>query len=197
MPAEHRREWAWSSRTDRRNGALSQRIHRLNVVSCEIFAVSKRTLLIGIYLPNSTLEHLPELEEAMTRLQYQDQNMVGYLIADIGQSHNPSSQQVTNMLMDFSLVDLLHHSQHCWSFLHIKTWLQVQKDRFLSARCDYILGTDRRQLDMVGIRDVRNQSSDHFALHARILQHLGMPRLPPYPSPHQRTSDTGTGKSKS
>ena len=38
------------------------------------------------------------------------------------------------------------------------------------ARCDYILGTNRRLFNLVGIRDMRNYFLDHFALRARLLQ---------------------------
>ena len=54
----------------------------------------------------------------------------------------------------------------------MKTWLQVQRGRFLQTRCDYILGMDRHQFKMAGIGDVRNYLWDHFALRARLLQHL-------------------------
>ena len=35
--------------------------------------------------------------------------------------------------------------------------------------CDYILGTDWRRFKQVGIRDIHNFSSDHFALRAQLL----------------------------
>ena len=36
-------------------------------------------------------------------------------------------------------------------------------------RCDYILGTDWRRLELVGIRYMRNFSSDHFVVRERLL----------------------------
>ena len=41
----------------------------------------------------------------------------------------------------------------------------------LRTKYDYIVGTDRRQFQMVEIMDMRNYSPDHFALQERILQH--------------------------
>ena len=35
--------------------------------------------------------------------------------------------------------------------------------------CEYIFGTDRQRVYMVGIRDVRNYASENFDLWARIL----------------------------
>ena len=37
---------------------------------------------------------------------------------------------------------------------------------------DYILNTDCRLFELLGIREMRNYSSDHFALRARLLQGL-------------------------
>ena len=39
----------------------SVQFHGPNVVICEVVASNKQTLLIGAYLPPSTIEHLPEL----------------------------------------------------------------------------------------------------------------------------------------
>ena len=144
--------------------------HGPNVVSCKIFGDSKGTPLIGTYLPPSTLENLLDLEEAMTWFEYQDPIVLWDLNADTVQAQNPRIQQVTNMLMKFGLVDLLHQfRQLCW-FLHMKKWLNVWKFRLLSEICDYILWKDRRRFKMVGISDVRNYSLYDFALQAILLQ---------------------------
>ena len=47
----------------------SARFHGPNVMSCEVVSGGKRTLFVGAYLPLSTLQHLPDLEEALTRFQ--------------------------------------------------------------------------------------------------------------------------------
>ena len=69
----------------------------MNVVIYEVFTV-KFILLIGSYLPPSTLEHLPELEEALTLFCYQEPIVLGDLNANI-QEQNPHSQQVADLLM--------------------------------------------------------------------------------------------------
>ena len=75
------------------------------------------------------------------------------------------------MLMELGLVDLLHHFQHLWKFQHLKTWYQVRQGRFLRARCAYILGKYWHRFKILRIWYVRNYSSDHFALLARLLEH--------------------------
>ena len=66
--------------------------HKKNVVSCEIVSGDKRTSLIGAYLLLSTLERLPDLEEALTRFRDQYLMVSGDLNAKIGQSQHPHSQ---------------------------------------------------------------------------------------------------------
>ena len=85
----------------------STHFHGTNVVSCEV-VTDKRTLLIGRYLPPSTLFHLTDLEEAFTRFCDQDPIVIWDLNIYI-QSHNPLSQQVAGILMKFGMVDLCHH----------------------------------------------------------------------------------------
>ena len=51
----------------------------------------------------------------------------------------------------------------------MKTWCQVIQGRVMRARSDYILGTYRRRFEMVRLRGIRNYSSYHFALQARLL----------------------------
>ena len=69
----------------------------------------KRTPTISAYLLTSTVEHLPELGEALTHLRHQYPIVLGDLRANIDQSQNPRKQQVADLLMEFVLMDLLHH----------------------------------------------------------------------------------------
>lgn len=64
----------------------------LEVVSGE------RTPLVGVYLPPSTLGHLPGLEEALTRFWDQEPVVLGDVNVDI-QDKNLRSQQVSNHLI--------------------------------------------------------------------------------------------------
>ena len=82
--------------------------HGPNMVICEVFASGKRTPLIGAYLLLPTLENLPDLEEVLTRFREQYPIVLGDLISNIDQDHNPRSHQVADIMMDFGLVELLH-----------------------------------------------------------------------------------------
>ena len=64
------------------------------MVSCDVSTGIKRTPLVGAYLPSSTLEHLPDLEEVLTRFKDQDPVVLGDLNNDIGQSQNPRIQMI-------------------------------------------------------------------------------------------------------
>ena len=69
------------------------------MVSCEVIAGGNWTPIIGAYLPPSNLEHLPDLEDSLTCFQYQYTIVLWELNADIGQSHNPLSHHVADLLM--------------------------------------------------------------------------------------------------
>ena len=72
--------------------------------------------------------------------------------------------------MEFGLVDLLRNFRQRLLFRHLNTWFQVCQDIFLSARCDYILGLDRRLFKTVGIHYLQKLFSDHFDLWAHLHQ---------------------------
>ena len=67
------------------------RFHGKSVARCEVFTNGKWTPIIGTYLPPSTLENLPDLEEALELFQVQDPILLGNLSADIRKSQNPRS----------------------------------------------------------------------------------------------------------
>ena len=87
----------------------STRFHGPNVVSCEIVSGNQLTPLIGSYLPPSTLDHLPHLEEALNPFPDRDPIILGGLNADIIRLRNPREQQVAYFLAYFGLVCLLAH----------------------------------------------------------------------------------------
>ena len=65
-------------------GIDSTRYHGPNVVRCENVTGLTQTLLVGVYLPPSTLEHLPDLDEALQR--FRDPIFLGYLNVDLGKN---------------------------------------------------------------------------------------------------------------
>ena len=63
------------------------RFHVPNVVIYKVFTDGKQTPIIGAYLPPYTLEHLLDLEEALTCFWEQDPIVLGYLNSNIVQAH--------------------------------------------------------------------------------------------------------------
>ena len=94
------------------------------MVICEVVTVINRKLtpITSAYLLPSTLDNLPDLEEALTLFRYHNPVVLVGLSANIGQYHNPQSQQVYYLMMEFGMVNLLlHFRQLCW-YQHMKTW---------------------------------------------------------------------------
>ena len=109
----------------------STHFHGPNMVICEVVADGKRTPLIGSYLTPSTLDHLPDLEEALARFRYQDPIVLGDLNANIGQYQKPRNQHVTDLLIEYGPVELITQFRKRLRFCHMKTWSQVRKGRLL------------------------------------------------------------------
>ena len=78
-------------------------------MSCVLVAGNQLMPLIRAYLPPSTLEHLPDLEEDPDCFLFRDLVVMGGINADIGCLSNPWYQQVAGLLASFELVDLLVH----------------------------------------------------------------------------------------
>ena len=149
----------------------STRFHGPNVLSCLIVSGTKRMPLVGVYLPPSSLDSLPDFEEALTRFQgYTNIVAAGDLNADITDLASPRNQQVAACLATHGLFDLLPHFRQRRSFRHNTTWYQIRQGTLYQSRCDYILGTDRRLFETVALRDPRSYSTDHLMLRGRLLR---------------------------
>ena len=150
-------------------GVDSPHYHGPNVVSCEIVTRLTWTPLAGAYLPPSTLEHLPDLEEALQR--FRGPIVLGDLNVELDEARSLQSQQVADLLAEYGLIDLVHHFRQCRRFWNLKNWYQVRQGTVLQPICNYILGKDQPRFELFGIRDIGNFLSDHFALRARLLRH--------------------------
>ena len=95
------------------------------MVIFEIVSDRQHTPLIRAYLPLSTLDHLPYLEESLNRLLWRESIVIGDLSADIGRLKNPRSQQMADSLVSFGLVNLIRHFSQRLHFCHIKVCWQV------------------------------------------------------------------------
>ena len=56
---------------------------------CEVISGNQLTPIIGEYLPPSTLDHLPDLEEALNRFLGRYPVVLGDLNADFGRLSKP------------------------------------------------------------------------------------------------------------
>ena len=96
-------------------------------------------MLMRVYLPPSTLEHLPDLEEALDRFLGKDPIVIIDLHEDIRRLQNPQIQQVANFLTSFGMFDLLSNIRHWIRFQHMKTWWKVIQGILFRSRCNYVL----------------------------------------------------------
>ena len=55
-----------------------------------------------------------DLEEALTRFQYQDPIVLGGLNAEICQAHIPCIQKVSDILIEFGMMNFFHHFRKNW-----------------------------------------------------------------------------------
>ena len=87
--------------------------HGPNVASCEVVTITngKLTPIIGAYLPPSILDQLLDFEEALIRFWDHYPIVLDELSANIGQSQNPRSQQLTDLLIEFGTMELFFHFQ--------------------------------------------------------------------------------------
>ena len=149
----------------------STQFHGPNVLSCLIVSGITRTPFIGAYLPPTSLDDLPFFEEALARFHsYTNIIAAGDFNADITDLTLPRNQAVAASFAAHGLFDLLAHYRQRKRHRHLQTWYQVREGTLLRSRCDYILGTDRRLFENVGLRDPRSYSTDHLMLRATLLR---------------------------
>ena len=67
------------------------------MVRCKLVARLIRTPLVGVYLPPSMLEHLPDLEEALKHFKVPI--VLGEINVDLNEARSPRNQQVADLLV--------------------------------------------------------------------------------------------------
>ena len=77
------------------------------MVSREIVPKITWTLLVGVYLPPSTLEHLSELEEVVQR--FRDPIFFGGLNKDLDEARILRIQCFLDLLSEYGLIDLVEY----------------------------------------------------------------------------------------
>ena len=130
----------------------STRFHGPNVLSCILVQGDSRMPIVGAYLPPSTLDHLPDFEQAMERFSnYPNVTVLGDFNANIYDLANLRNQTIANCFSNYGLLDLLAHFKQRYRYRDHSTWFQVREGTLVKSRCDYILGTDRRLFEKVGL----------------------------------------------
>jgi hypothetical protein len=88
----------------------STRFHGPNVLSCIINSGDKRMPLIGAYLPPSSLDSLPDFEEALNRFNgFTNIVVAGDFNANIYDLTKPRYQTISACFAAYGLFDLLSH----------------------------------------------------------------------------------------
>jgi exonuclease III len=142
--------------------------HGPNVLSFLLVSGPQITPVIGVYLPPSHLDDIPHLIAALQRFT-QPPIVLGDLNVNLDNLHPLRNHQVASLLAAYGLADLLHHFQQRKRYRARNTWHQLRQGATVHSRCDYILGTDRRLFELVGIRDPRHFNTDHFMVVGRYL----------------------------
>ena len=147
----------------------SECAHGPNVISCFLVTGRKRIPLVGVYIPpndQSTLEHV---HRAFNRFPAGSKPLLlGDLNINLANPRDDREVVIAAAMANHGLSSMLD------SFLQRKrlgsraTWFQLRNGEFYSEQLDYVLGTDRRQLQNVAIRRPRHFASDHLVVTASL-----------------------------
>jgi hypothetical protein len=94
--------------------------------------------------------------------------VAGNFNADIHDLTQPRNQTLAACFAAHGLFDLLPHVLQRKNFQHNTTWYQVRQGMLYQSQCDYILSTNRRLFEMVGLCDPISYSTDHLMLRCRL-----------------------------
>jgi hypothetical protein len=150
----------------------SVRYHGPNVISFQLVAASRRWGVVGAYIPPAdlkTVEYITQAFEALPRAI--PPILLGDLNVDLDNPRDDRGQAIATEVAGLGLEDLLLHFRQRRGFRHGKTWMQHRDGQTVRARCDYLLGTDRRMFSNVAIRDPRLFTSDHLMVQGSLLLH--------------------------
>jgi exonuclease III len=129
----------------------SEKRHRPCVVSCLLVSATRHTPLIGAYLPPGEQVDLEYLTKALERFPNQQPLILGDLNTDLEDPTRPRSIETNNLLSTYGLIDMIAQFQQRRRHRDRTTWFQRKQDTMITARCDYILGSNRRLFKAVRI----------------------------------------------
>jgi hypothetical protein len=141
----------------------SQQRHGPNVISCILRTGHLQHPIIGAYIPPGDTTTLSYISDASQRF-FQGQPII--LMGDINvdlRTTTPDNRdaEIMALLSTLGLEDMSTHFIQRQGFRHGNTWHMMREGTRLEARCDYILGTDRRIFQYIRLKNP-NYISDHL-----------------------------------
>ena len=149
----------------------SEMRHGPNVLSCWLVTgANTRIPIVGAYVPPNDFNTVDQyISQAFERFPAGAKPLLlGDLNADLADPRSPRDAEMAATMAAYGLEDMLQHFQQRRRHRRRHTWRQHRNEQWISSRCDYILGTDRRMFTTVAIRDPRF-SSDHSMILAKLL----------------------------
>ena len=143
-----------------------------NVISCHLVTGRRRIPVVGAYIPPSDedLITITYINKAMDDVPNGlNPLLMGDLNANLADPRDDFAAQVAAAVVSYGLDDLLLHFKQRRGKRHGYTWSQRNNGELVTARCDYILGSDRRMFTKVALRDPRLFSSDHLMVMGMLL----------------------------
>jgi exonuclease III len=139
----------------------SQQRHGPNVISCILRTGRLQHPIIGAYIPPGTTT-LSYISDASQRFQGQPIILMGDINVDL-RTTTPDNRdaEIMALLSTLGLEDMSMHFIQQQGFRHGNTWHMMREGTRLKARCDYILGTNRRIFQYIRLKNP-NYNSDHL-----------------------------------
>ena len=110
-------------------GIESTRYPSPNVVSCKVFTGLTHTSIVGTYLPEPMLEHLPDMEEVLQLFRYPI--VLRGLNLDLNEARILRIRQVADLIAEYDFIDLVRHFRQRRRFQNLKIWSQVRQGTVL------------------------------------------------------------------
>jgi exonuclease III len=123
----------------------SQQRHGPNVISCILRTGRLQYPIIGAYIPPDDTTTLSYILDASQQFQGQPIILMGDINVDL-RAATPTDRdaEIMALLSTLGLEDMSAHFIQRQGFRHGNTWHMMREGTMLKARCDYILGTNRR-----------------------------------------------------
>lgn len=143
-----------------------------NVISFVLVSGNKRWTVVGVYIPPTENDGctLRQIGLAFHDARDMELLLAGDINVDLRQTaYTARDNEIATILAAAGLIDVSrhflqpHHHRHGW------TWRRKNaRDGVVKARCDVVMGTDRRSFRSMRIIDPPRYDSDHYLLAATL-----------------------------